>query len=398
MIGVFLMQGTEHTAFYLHVLQELVSQPTAPFREERVAAKVGSFLHEWGVPFSLDEFGNIIAHYQRGAACRPLVLMAHMDHPAFTVTEQGGLHSADFTARLEGGVNTKCFEQPVAVKLYVRACPDQSLAGHVVGFSQTDKPRSVQLYLKMDNPAELALVGTGDFGIWDLPDFELSDGFIHARVIDDLVGCASTLLTLWKLVQEQAETDVYGVFTRAEEVGLIGAEAVVRSGILPRDAYIVSLEASKTLPGALQGEGPVVRVGDKLHTFSEEAEFVLRAAVLSLNKDSVDQAVPRFKTQRQLMSGGGCEAGAALLGGYLATGLAYPLGNYHNVTADFRLEPENIAVADYEIGVLLLQEAARLMPKLAELQATQLATLGNIDNYLERLRQSQPTIQRATTQ
>jgi len=387
-------------SFYLDVLQRLVSQPTAPFREERVARGIAALLREWDVPFELDEFGNIIAHYQRGPECRPLVLMAHMDHPAFVITTRGGPNGTDFVGKLQGGVSAQCFMQEVAVKLFPRSRPDSEagIAARIVGFKQGEKPREVEFYLNLDKADEVAVVEIGDFGIWDLPDYELRGDFIHARVIDDLVGCAAALLTLWELSQEQPDTNVYGVFTRAEEVGLVGATAVLQSGRLPKTAYIVSLEASKTLPGAVQGEGPVVRVGDKIFTFQEEAEIVLRTAAQNLNKGGSVGQPPLFKSQRQLMSGGGCEAGAALLAGYTATGLAFPLGNYHNVTSDFRLEPENIHKADYIAGILLLQEAVRLMPQADDLRLNLTKTYGDVEPLIEQLKASANLITTAVQQ
>ncbi len=384
-------------SFYLDVLEKLVSQPTAPFREERVAHRIATFLREWGVPFELDEFGNIIAHYQHGTDCRPMVLMAHMDHPAFVITARGGPNGTDFVGKLQGGVSAQCFVQEVAVRLFPSSRPDSEagLAARIVGFKQGEKPREVEFYLSLDKADAVAAVEPGDFGVWDLPDFELRDNFIHARVIDDLVGCAAALLTLWKLSQEQPDTNVYGVFTRAEEMGLVGATAVLQSGRMPKAAYIVSLEASKTLPGAVQGEGPVIRVGDKIFTFQEEAEIVLRTAAKNLNKGGPAGGPPLFKSQRQLMSGGGCEAGAALLAGYTATGLAFPLGNYHNVTSDFKLEPENIHKADYIAGIVLLQEAVRLMPQADNLRSDLIKAYGDVEPLIEQLKASTTLIKKA---
>src|ERR1051326_1764046 len=112
---------TGKSDFHLAVLQEIVSQPTAPYSEGRVAARVSAYLREWGLPFTIDDAGNIIARYRHGPACRPLILMAHMDHPGFTIAAQGGAHGADWTARLEGGVATAYFERPVTVRIFPSA-------------------------------------------------------------------------------------------------------------------------------------------------------------------------------------------------------------------------------------------------------------------------------------
>src|SRR5581483_5990124 len=112
---------TDESDLALAVLQELLAQPTAPFHEGRVGARVRAYAHEWGLPVQRDETGNIIVRYRRGPACRPLILMAHMDHPGCSIVAPGGPHGADWTAVLEGGVADAYFERPVAVRLYPRA-------------------------------------------------------------------------------------------------------------------------------------------------------------------------------------------------------------------------------------------------------------------------------------
>ena len=157
--------------------------------------------------------------------------------------------------------------------------------------------------------------------------------------------------------QEEPSVDVYGVFTRAEEVGLVGARLLAEANTLPRDTLVVSLEASRSLPGAEIGGGPVIRVGDAAYTFSAEAETVLTKAREILQ----DRAEP-IKIQRQLMSGGTCEASAFAMQGYRATGIAFPLGNYHNGAPEERIEAEYIHLEDFLGGVELIAEAVRQVP------------------------------------
>jgi endoglucanase len=377
----------------LDLLRTIVSCPTAPYHEERVAARVIAYLHEWDIPFSVDETGNIIAHYQRGPEQRPLILMAHLDHPAFSMVERSGLHGADWTARLEGGVGTAYFEQPVAVRMYPRAwgLEGAAVTAQIVGYARDAEAGSTTLHVQLDDPA--APIAPGDFGVWDLPDYELRNEVVHARAIDDLAGCAAMLLVLRRAAQEGWETDLYAAFTRAEEVGLVGAYAVLQSGMLPRDGYLVSLEASPMLPGAVQGEGPVIRVGDRVTTFSQDAELALKAAAHRLGSSvwRPERGRPAsnatVKVQRQLMSGGMCEASAAVMLSYQATGLALPLGNYHNQGPESTLAPETIHATDFLTGVALLQEAARLLPELERVRAEHHTAYGPRADQIERLRQ-----------
>jgi endoglucanase len=376
------MPSPEDAAFYLDTLRRVVSPPTASFHEEHVGAVIAAFLTEYDLPYTVDRFGNILAHYQQGAAARPLALMAHTDHPAFELIAPADDPTAPpgtWTARLLGGVGAAYFEQPGAVTVFAGSDPAAPVAGTVRGSVAGDGPRDLRLTIAL--PAD-AVVAPGDFGIWALPDFELRDGFVHARAIDDLAGCAAALLTLAQLRRAGADADVYGVFTRAEEVGLVGAELTFAYATLPRETLVISLEASRTLPGAAQGEGPVIRVGDRVTTFNDEAEALLRQAAADLQAAAPPGTV---KVQRQLMSGGRCEASTAQRHGYATTGLAFPLGNYHNMGENATLQPENIHADDFLTAVDLLLAAARLLPRLAESRAALAAADDPPPGYVDRL-------------
>jgi endoglucanase len=194
--------------------------------------------------------------------------------------------------------------------------------------------------------------------VFDLPDFEFYEGLIRARALDDLAGCAAIVSALKRLAGDDIETAVYGVFTRAEEDGLIGARAMAAAGTLPPETIVVSVEASAVIPGVAQGAGPIIRTGDRTYTFDAGAEQVLVQAAKGLVEDRGE-----FRWQRALMGGGTCEATAFAVHGYRTTGIALPLGNYHNATASIadpegRIDAEYIAASDYLGGVDLIERAA----------------------------------------
>ena len=60
------------------------------------------------------------------------------------------------------------------------------------------------------------------------------------------------------------------------------------------------------------------------------------------------------------MSGGVCEASAFAAFGYQVTGVAFPLGNYHNAGPEGTIDAEHINVDDFKNGVRLLAEVASL--------------------------------------
>ena len=155
---------------------------------------------------------------------------------------------------------------------------------------------------------------------------------------------------------------------------------MAEAGTLPRETLVVSIEASRTLPGADIGSGPVIRVGDASSTFNADAEAALLRA-----RESLSQRREGFKAQRQLMSGGTCEASAFAFYGYRATGIAFPLGNYHNSAPDGSIQAEFIHLDDFKGGIELMVEAAHSVPDREDNAARR--RLGQIPEELrDRLR------------
>lgn len=246
-----------------------------------------------------DAFGNVVAHYQRGTAAPRYAFAAHMDHPAYVGEE------------FLGGV------------------PEEYRA---------KKPPTRDF---------------GAFAMWDLPACEVKDGRIHSRACDDLINCATILALFHELEHTQAEASVMGLFSRAEEVGFVGAIYLAKSGEVPHDVTIVSLEcSSERSPGAgKMGEGVIIRVGDKTSIFSD-------ADTRAFTTLATEHQIPH---QRCLMSGGTCEATAYQLYGYRAAALCVALGNYHNCGPETTIAPEFVSVADVE-GMVRLLVAAATMP------------------------------------
>jgi endoglucanase len=145
--------------------------------------------------------------------------------------------------------------------------------------------------------------------------------------------------------------DAHAVFTRAEETGLYGARLAAEDGLVPRDAYVVSVEASRTMATAESGKGVVVRAGDLHNTFSNEAERYLRVGRERLAEAGI-------ATQRALLTGGTCEASAFVRLGWTATGMALPNVNYHNAAPEGGFAPEIVRLSDIASGVALAVESA----------------------------------------
>ncbi len=337
----------------LDYLSRLGRSPATAFKENGVAHAVRAILDELGLDHRQDTFGNIIAKINgTDSTANPLAIVAHMDHPGFEITgsDPNGSNNS-YVAKAMGGVPTSSFEAGVPVQVLL---PDGSrVRGATAGKFGDDSER--QVLVRLEQPLDLEPPVSV---VFDLVDFELDGQYIRMRAVDDLAGCGSILAALARLLPrfnqgEAPPGDVYGVFTRAEEVGLVGARLMAEAGTLPPETLVISAESSRTLPGAEMGEGPVIRVGDAGFTFAADAEAVLVRA-----RETIRERDSGFKCQRQLMSGGTCEASAFAVYGYQTTGIAFPLGNYHNGAPEGRIEAEYIHIDDYLGGVELLTEAA----------------------------------------
>ena len=191
--------------------------------------------------------------------------------------------------------------------------------------------------------------------MWDFPDPVIRGSRIHARACDDLAGAAAMLCAIDELARRRLGCDAYFLFTRAEEVGFIGAIAAVRRKTIPTRCFVVAMETSSELPHAKMGDGPILRVGDKASTFTSEVTAYCHRIARELS--AADKS---FIYQRRLLDGGTCESSAYCNLGYQATGLCVALGNYHNVNVKRkRLGPEYIDLDDFDNVVKWFVELAR---------------------------------------
>ena len=323
-------------AHHQQLLLSLLSQPTAPFREMFVSRWVTDLLAQQAIPYFIDPVGNVVVgatsltdyrRLLREASAEPLrVFIAHMDHPGF--------HGMRWVApnvlriRWHGGSPTK----------YVRGSrvwltTDAGWTGegvlrniklHPKGYAIGSAEVQVKSSLLADGrPAAKQLFGGFQFRkpVWK------SGSKLYTRAADDLVGVfciVATALEVFGQRRQNQRPPFIGLLTRAEEVGLVGAVGHFEAGYLQaarRPVVCVSLEASRTLPGAIVGKGPIVRLGDRRTPFDADALQVLT---------ELAEAVLPQQHQRRIMDGGSCEGSAAMAYGLATIALAVPLGNYHN--------------------------------------------------------------------
>jgi endoglucanase len=313
-------------------LERLLTLPTAPFREHAIAKFAIDFCTRAGIPCFADPLGNVVvgardaAGYRRAIGRRtgePLRLfVAHMDHP--------GLHGVEWASanRLRaswlGGSPVKHLR---GARLwladesgYVGRGTITSYKLHEAGYAMTDVNVRVEELRSSAEPQSLFGGLAFRKPVWR------SRRRVYTKAADDLVGVFAVLQTAkayWQRSGRRA-TAFLGLLTRGEEVGFVGAVGHLGLGWLAaaaRPLLCISLETSRTLPGAVIGSGPVVRLGDRRTVFDPNGLAVLTRLA--------ETTLPG-RHQRRIMDGGSCEATAATAWGLPAIGLSVPLGNYHN--------------------------------------------------------------------
>lgn len=331
-------------------LAELLSLPTAPFLESAVMDYLERACRRLaGVKLSYDRYGNLLAHYRhQPRRITPLAFVAHTDHPGFAALEM--LSRSTLRAAWRGGVRPEFFKD-TKVRFWSAS---RWVKGRVLKLSKMGPPPTPgrppvpqEAHIRISGP-----VPPDTLGMWDLPQPALRGDRVVARACDDLAGVAGMLALLQRLSRRRASAEVYCLFTRAEEVGFVGATGAIRAGTIPRRVPVISIETSSALVHAPVGEGPIIRVGDRMVLYSPEfSTFCVRVA------QELAKRRRRFKYQRKLMDGGMCEAAAFGSNGYTVLGICLALGNYHNMdTKRKKIASEYVSLSDWK-GMVDLFEA-----------------------------------------
>ena len=155
--------------------------------------------------------------------------MAHLDHPGFEAVAVDGDY---LVGQAAGGVPVGSFEP--GVPLQVVLADGTRLKAITAGRYRQEADR--QVLIRLENPQPVTLPRPV---VFDLVDFELDGEYIRMRALDDLAGCASILAALSVLSRQPAPGDVYCVFTRAEEVGLVGARAMGKARNWPLRRWVL---------------------------------------------------------------------------------------------------------------------------------------------------------------
>jgi putative aminopeptidase FrvX len=377
------MQLTPETREHHHDwLIQLTQIPTAAGREGRVIEWIRRWVADRkDLALVEDPAGNLDVRFaQESGRAPPVYFTAHLDHPAFVVERIIAPSTVQLAFR--GGVMDDYFE---SARVIVHAGDGRKHPGTLRGRADAPTPHFKSYLCELDEEAPGLRIG--DIATWELPEARIEAGILYSHACDDLAALAASLGAFDVLREQRRERpesvpqDVRLLFTRAEEIGFIGAIAAVREGTLPKDAKVIALEVSRAFDDSPIGGGPIVRVGDRLSVFcpSLTAAVAKRAEDIAGGPSTVTAAQklcdrPAWKWQRKLMPGGACEATVFCSAGLDATCLCLPLGNYHNMadlaavqagtnTERPRVGPEFIAISDFDGLVDLLIACGQQIPE-----------------------------------
>lgn len=357
------------------ILHFILSNPTAPFREAAVAAAIDDFAAQRRdfIKNTIDGAGNRIFTIRgpRARAKKPAIAFtAHLDHPGLVpdAAENWELLGRVWPARrLVGG--KIC---------YFRTNGDFAGRGEITDVKEKDG----RVFTTVTRDG--GIYQKGDYAMFDFPALESDGDRIIGRVCDDLLGAISILIAIDEAIATNPNCNFIAAFTRAEEVGFVGALAMLKNRAIPKDIPIVGLECSAARGGnAVIGDGPIVRVGDRIATFSPDVTAFLRDCAEMIIKED-----PSFRYQRRLMQGGACESTAYQLDGRPAGALCLALGNYHNVpdpdAEDWStgIAPEFVSRRDLYGLVKIIVRAVAESAQLADPWA---ATRGSLAKRLKAL-------------
>jgi putative aminopeptidase FrvX len=315
------------------LLKEILSQPTAPFREGRVIHKLLQEFSQASIPHFIDPVGNLVVGVSskkeylqlvRKKSTEPVrIFIAHMDHPGFHGIQWAS--STNLDVQWHGGSPTASLENS---NIWIADSTGFIGLGKLKNAKLISSGRALQNATVILDESCSRLSAKTIYGGFSFRAPVWEEGpLIYTKAADDLVGSfavASVALDLYKKPKRRSEIPFIGLLTRAEEVGFIGAIGHFEQGWLAqakRPVLCISLETSRTLPGAEIGKGPVVRLGDRFTVFDAGALRVF---------SELAQSILPGKHQRRIMDGGTCEGTAASVYGYRSVGISIPLGNYHN--------------------------------------------------------------------
>lgn len=259
----------------LKILEELCGINGASGMEDAVRSYIIGKI-EGKCEYHVDNLGNIIAHKKgKKASDRKLMLAAHMDEVALIVTAV----NSDGTLKISpvGGIDAG-----VIIGRQIKMGKDGingiigAKAIHNLSAEERKKPPVAdKLYADigaLSREDALKYVSLGDLAYFNEEFVRFGDGKILSKALDDRIGCAIML----KLMDEDAEYDIWYAFTVQEEIGLRGARTAAYT-INPDFSIVLEATTASDIPDAAPdkqvcrlGGGAVVSFMDRSTMYDRE--------------------------------------------------------------------------------------------------------------------------------
>lgn len=329
---------------FLKIAKPLMSLPTAAYHEHHVMQHIETLTTPWNhLSIRKDSFGNRLLFY-KGTPKKPttgdLILQAHVDHPG--MIWEKNLDNGVALFRQAGGYSQERIRN---ARLNIHSIHEASHAKPISGtlkrIIQKKKQEDARYEVQLDTPSHINRLQAGTFAVWKLSAFRMRGSKVHARACDDLAGVATALAVLNEVQRKNLPIRLGVLITRAEEVGFGGLLASIQKGFLSKKDFYINIECSSIRAGAVQGKGPVIRVGDATWIFDPDITGGLVTLAKQLNTRR-----KTFPYQRKLMDSGSCEATVLKQNGFRVGAVTLPLGNYHNMGDEGGLKEETIDLND----------------------------------------------------
>lgn len=254
--------------------------------------------------FSVDSLGSIIA-FKKGnkAPKKKVMICAHMDEVGFIITDITSDGYLKFG--LVGGIDTKVIVNRVitvnGIEGVIGLKPVHLLSDDEKSKSPTLKSLFIDIGAKDREEAE-KYVSLGDYAYFKNDYYELGNGMIKSKALDDRIGC----MLMIELIKSDLEYDTYFCFNVQEEVGLRGS-ACTSYSVQPDISVVLESTTAGDLCGVtggdrvcVLGKGPVVSFMDGRTIYDKE----LYNLAMSVAKDN------GIKIQTKTAIAGGNDAGA----------------------------------------------------------------------------------------
>ena len=167
----------------------------------------------------------------------------------------------------KGGVGIEHAKPGTRLRFFTTASAAPTGSGEIIDATGKDK--------RLDSANAKLLDGEAipyGFAMWDFPGFSWAEQKRSPRAAATICSAPPRRMCTLDTLQPSTQVPVplWCLFTRAEEIGFMGAFEALRHKTIPKKACVLSLECSKAFPHTPQGGGVIVRVGDRTSIFDPQ--------------------------------------------------------------------------------------------------------------------------------